>query len=574
MTHKKNRVCLALCDREYWTQAWTLSAVEGGRDEVARRWGAHLLQKCHPFDALAHARTHAERQCLMRCILQDENVLPPSGARMMPNIGDMSDFVTIFREKMATTLKAMGERTPYTYQLVQRLKATSTTIEGKRVVDGEMLRRVFICFANAGLALNFVELWRHAQQLVIGRQQLEKATCLLECGTYDQTLRKWVLDVDASILELKKDATLWPLEVDEALIKQNLHDESMQMAQNVATVLWKMGYLYRPCHYAVTTRHSPKKMSWHITLCALASHETWRKALLEVEEKYDVAATLGKMYAYVDKGTKNNSKSQYMQARGSTKVAAGVKADGNFFKDVGLFDGPTPVPIPASRHSILFYAATSVVVHDPWSLPFRHLVQSPSITTTTISKKRKPSVSVQGGQRSGKKAPSQATPIDMAIEQGMEIVPITNWDLIPHAESAWMRLLIERSDGSTRLTSIPSMSNPQHWCWDVVTILNAGRGQVKLYAKVEFPALCPKYLKAKKQVYQHGSTNGMTLMVVEERIAECKLSSFRMFARCFSEKCRHMPSPYCSGGWIELNRADYLLVRVKKVAPVASPEHR
>jgi hypothetical protein len=47
-----------------------------------------------------------------------------------------------------------------------------------------------------------------------------------------------------------------------------------------------------------------------------------------------------------------------------------------------------------------------------------------------------------------------------------------------------------------------------------------------------------------------------------------------MFARCFSEKCRHMPSPYCSGGWIELNRADYLLVRVKKVAPVASPEHR
>jgi hypothetical protein len=255
---------------------------KGGRDEVARRWGAHLMQRRHPFDALASTRDKVERQCLMWCILQDDAVvLPPSGARMMQSMGDMGDFVTFFREKMATTLKAMGERTPYTYQFVQRLKMMASSSGVKKpngVVDGEMLRRVFICFENAGAALNFVELWRHAQQLVIGRQQLDKATCLLECGTYDHTLRKWVLDVDASILELKKDPVLWPSsEEDEAVIKQSLHAQTMQMAQNVATVLWKMGYLYRPCHFAVTTRHSAKKISWHITLCALAPHETWRK---------------------------------------------------------------------------------------------------------------------------------------------------------------------------------------------------------------------------------------------------------------------------------------------------------
>ena len=223
-----SKVCGVMTAQGYCKQAYALSGTckEGGREEVARIKGKSLLQKKHPMDALTHARSNLERWCLMRCILQnDAECLPPSGNMLMASVSGMSDFVSIYSDKMATTLKQMGERTAYTYQFVQRVKATGGTMAGKKVVDGEILRRVFICFPNAGLALSFVELWQHAQHAEIKRQQLDKATCLLECGTYDDGhLRKWVLDVDASIVELKKDPYLWPPDMaDERLIKSNLH---------------------------------------------------------------------------------------------------------------------------------------------------------------------------------------------------------------------------------------------------------------------------------------------------------------------------------------------------------------
>jgi hypothetical protein len=231
---------------------------------------------------------------------------------------------------------------------------------------------------------------------------------------------------------------------------------------------------------------------------------------MEMEQKFEVVTKLGRMYGYVDKGTKNNSKSQYMQARGSTKVAAGVKGDGNLFKDAGLFRGDgEPVAIPVERHSILFYAVTSVVVHDPWSIPFAR--QSTKDDETILVGKKRKKTSVKKEQKVVRK-PSV---IDIAKEEGLQISAITDWDQIPATEAAWMRKLVERSDGTTRLSSIPSMAEPQHWCSEVVGILNAGRGNVKLYCKVEYPVLCPKYLKAKKIGYQHGSTNGMMLMIVE-----------------------------------------------------------
>ena len=291
------------------------------------------------------------------------------------------------------------------------------------------------------------------------------------------------------------------------------------MACNTAKCLWEMGHLHQPCHFAVTTRHSPKKMSWHITLCALAPHERWRSVLMEMEEKFEVVTKLGRMYSYVDKGTKNNSKSQYMQARGSTKVAAGVKADGNLFKDAGLFRGDgEAVAIPEDRHSILFYAVTSVVVHDPWSIPFAR--QPTNKNDEVVGQKRKKTSQKKEVAKKPQKEVVVRKPsaIDIAKEEGLQISAITDWDMIPANEAAWMRKLVERSDGTTRLISIPSMAEPQHWCSEVVGILNAGRGNVKLYCKVEYPVLCPKYLKAKKIGYQHGSTNGMMLMIVEVRL--------------------------------------------------------
>jgi len=276
--------CAVLCKRGHWKQAWRLggSCNPRLRKQIERLWAIFLVRgKHHPFDALALAECNLERHCLMQLILREPECLPPSGAMLMQTIADMTDLVAVFSEKMATTLKGVT-RTPYTYQFVERAKARQD--EKRANVNGEVAQRVFMSFANAGLALNFVETWLHVQ----ARTEAQLATCLLECGTHDFTLRKWVLDVDASMFELKKASM--------CLGETELHAMTMTMAVAVSTALHELGFLYRPCHFAVTSRHTAKKMSWHITLNALAHHERWREALVALDSK-----PLGPMYAFVDK---------------------------------------------------------------------------------------------------------------------------------------------------------------------------------------------------------------------------------------------------------------------------------
>ena len=531
-----------LCKCECWRQAWRLSGVTAAgqtRKEVEREWALKLIHRKHPLDALAHCRTNLERHCIMRLVLTEtDTTLPHSGLMMAHMITGLGDLNAIYCDKMETTLKAMGERTPYTYQLVQRVKARPD--EKRATAGGEVARRVFICFGSASCALDFSQAWLSAQRQSLQNNSGE-ATCLLECGTYDATLRKWVLDVDASVAELKKDPLLWPASMDETHIRADLHAKTMAMAMAVAQSLFELGFLYRPCHFSVTSRHSAKKLSWHITLNALASHERWRQAIGALERK--CRDKLGRIYDFVDKGTKNNSKSQYMQVWGSTKVAPGVKADGNCFKDVGVFDaGGVQVDVPASRYAILFYAATSVVVHDPWSLPFIAPEPPPAPPT--------PKKAVGEPRRSR--------------PQTLPSAGLTSWSAVPERECVWIKGLVERKDGATRLVSIPSMANPQHWCDSVVRLVNAGRGVLRVYAKVLNPALCPKYLKASQRIHQHGSNHCM-LAVVEETHPSCKATSFRVFMRCFSDKCRALKSPHCSAcGWVELGRPDFLVARVLK----------
>ena len=277
-------MCSDLCKRGHWKQAWRLggAANHGLRRRVEQLWAIDMVRgKHHPFDALALSSCNLERYCLMRLILREPESLPPSGAMLMQTINDMSDLVAIFGDKMSPTLTGVT-RTPYTYQFVERGKARQD--EKRATYNGEVAQRVFMSFANAGLALNFVETWLHAQ----ARTELQRATCLLECGTHDDTLRKWVLDVDASITELKKASM--------SLGETELHAMTMAMAVAVSMALHELGFLHRPCHFAVTSRHTAKKMSWHITLNALASHERWREALTALESK-----PLGPMYAFVDK---------------------------------------------------------------------------------------------------------------------------------------------------------------------------------------------------------------------------------------------------------------------------------
>jgi hypothetical protein len=277
-----------------------------------------------------------------------------------------------------------------------------------------------------------------------------------------------------------------------------------------------------------------------VTLNALATHEQWRQAMEKVE-----AEKLGGMFEFVDPSTRKNSKGQYMQVLGSMKVAAGVRAEDARFETVGVFDGAGgEVGVPASRRQTLLMAASSLVIQDPWSIPFAGGLVEPQVVCK-VSRKRKV---------------EELPPVARLENSKHGLMGLTQWCALPSEEAEWMRALVERKDGSTRLVTIPSMSRVEYWCQEVTALVNAGCGVLKVYAKVCNPAVCPKHLKANKRLYQHGSNHCM-MLVMEQSHAMCKQKSFRMFLRCFSLKCKDMKCSHCSGGWVEMERSDYVVLR-------------
>jgi hypothetical protein len=353
------------------------------------------LRSKTPLTALTQCMLSWERRALQcRILLSLANpsshifgLMPPTIIIIKP-----ADFKRIYGPKMRTTLAEAQSLSPlctsYTYQYVRReiLATTTTDRAGKKkqmqAVNGEILKRVFISMPSVDAALEFVRVWMEAQK----NASPQEATCMLECGTHDHTLRKWVLDVDASMATLEADGLIIMKNI--SVTEEAMNTATLQMASAVSHTLHQMGFLYRPCSFAVISRHSPTKMSWHITLHALASHEMWRYCIGKLDAKFanfvrnkNVPPEWA-MYKYVDEATKRNSKGQYMQILQSTKVKPGCAQDGHFFRLDGIFDCKgLPLVSPLQKNlppwmMMMAYAATSMVIHDPWSIPFSPTAQS------------------------------------------------------------------------------------------------------------------------------------------------------------------------------------------------------
>jgi hypothetical protein len=287
--------------------------------------------------------------------------------------------------------KAVVARGPFTFQWVRRERvvavepppppppplssassflSSSSSRKAPAVVNGERLRRNFITMIDADEALAFYVRW-YALQMAA---PLQEKTTLLECGTHDGTWRKWVLDIDASMEELQ--AHSYATDAGELLAAV------LQLGQAFGDALHELGYLHAPsaCPFAVVSRHSETKRSWHITLCALARLADWREAVHAITEAgFDVDRPGWDMLRFLDPAIARNSCGQYMQVLGSTKVSPGKPADGNCFVSEGLWASATEsIPIAEEVRLPLFYAATSLVMHDPWSVPFAHLLPSSS----------------------------------------------------------------------------------------------------------------------------------------------------------------------------------------------------
>ena len=528
-----------------------------------------------------------ERAALQRQMLQQPPVTI-STIIISPTIIRPIDFWTrLYGSKMKTTLAEAHKLSPlcttYTYQFVRRATPSRavSTVHAKKTaaaaVNGEVLKRVFISMRDARAALTFVSTWLLAQR----NAAPQEATCMLECGTHDETLRKWVMDVDASISELSerdgfvKDIITGPT----AEEMEHMHMATLQMASAVSHALFEMGVLYAPCSFAVTSRHSSAKMSWHITLHALASHDVWRYHMFELDEMFATMKKAKKtppewaMFKYVDGTTKRNSKSQYMQILGSTKVKPGCEHDGRFFKREGIFDCDGQVMADYDHVSDeIFYAATSMVIHDPWSIPFK----------TTSSEASPPLSSASLLLMGGKKRKTAKTDSEGIIAEGVVVHShskrttnhaknnesggggdsnqkfgnLASWDMLPPEPKKWMKAFIDGSF-SADLRYIPAMSKPQNWCDDVMRLVNTGRGKLLVYAYVDNPAVCPRFLKIKGAIHTHANRH-CVIMCVEETHPSCTCKNYRMFVRCFSPKCSELKSPQHRAGWIEVIHDDYL----------------
>jgi len=519
----------------------------GKETNLIEKVGVLALKGLHPLEALTQSFGCIwERIALRHYIVTKCEIFMNEGLSLSLLADDVikkrkrGSFATSFYGHNMRTTKAEAQKlfpscTSYTYQFARIIKIGHTSRPTIASVNGEALKRVFVCMPDVKSSLDFVSAWSMSQ-----KKSGEASSCMLECGTHDQTLRKWVLDVDASISDLRDNDGLVSAE---GLLPSKeevefMHGSVLEMASEISQWMYKMEYLHEPCSFAVTSRHSKVKMSWHITLHALTYHDLWRDCMFKLDDFVAQASKKSPkwiMYKYVDGSTKRNSKSQYMQIIGSTKVKPGCEHDGNFFKREGLFHGNgTPMYSADALSDDYFYAATSMVIHDPWSMPFK--CQKDSLVAA--SKKRKLKVM--------KRAESLQD----------DCGGLASWNNVPVEQQKWMRHFIDGSSAAD-LRSIPTMTQAKNWCDDVMRLVNTGRGTLLLYAYINNAAVCPRFLKIQKCIHSHQHNNCM-LMCVKETHPSCTVVNYRMFMRCFSLTCKALKSPQYAPGWIEVVYDDYL----------------
>lgn len=369
----------------------------------------YIFEKCKPHEederrgktimhtllALENAREcRWKRSCIAHAILlqgrafMQKPALLDHGCRF-----DMQQFFAMYRENIKGMLKLAREAQPnalYTFHIVYRMKVNEERMKKKGVQmmnqtrlqkaikdhDGEIAVHRFVCLPDMMGALRFFQRWSLAQRLVEGN----KATCLMECGPPDDTMkRKWIIDVDAAYKDLKAFGLLLDpsvcseqVRLSECFIlklswlsrstqdRLNLHQSVIRMGTSISQFLQTVGFTRTRCSFALKTRHqrvdsdgSYKKLSWHLTLMAFASNSEWRNVMQFTEKKgypTEIKNFIHTKKSYLDGSTTvveplardnawlaviladshvlSNTKGQYLQTLHSEKVDPGNPASG------------------------------------------------------------------------------------------------------------------------------------------------------------------------------------------------------------------------------------------------------
>lgn len=174
-------------------------------------------KSAHPLQALEDTM-HClwKRACVAYAIRLDAGTLLPV---MHSTKLEMGEFFSMYREDIKGKLNLARETHPnakYTFHLVYNLNVMQLLSKNKKkdqhsINDKKLQRAVqnhggdmavhrFVCMPDLVGALFFFHRWSMAQSGVEGK----KATCLMECGPSDETMRrKWIIDIDAAYKDLK-----------------------------------------------------------------------------------------------------------------------------------------------------------------------------------------------------------------------------------------------------------------------------------------------------------------------------------------------------------------------------------
>ena len=511
-----------------------------------------LGKREEPLSALTSEVRPLHRAALQRAALRLGVVVPPFVPS--PSLCSMPAFLDLAERRAAVghTLEQnaaayaklvggpMMMRGPFMYQIAQRRRAPPTYTGKLPVVDGEFVPRRFVTFRDAEGALRFLVQWYATQLLAPPAQRVS----VFECGSMDATLRKWVIDIDAKHDDLR--ARGLPTDPDLLL-----------------PLVLGLAHAAARCPFAVTSRHSERRCSWHITLCALAPLSTWRAHMADFGRSAEAPWRL--MLPFVDAAVLNNSHSQYMQIWGSTKVAPGL-TNTPLFRWEGVWASPTkPLLTPSGPYGVpLFMAATSVMLHDPWCVlllsttgvaydPLTRSIRAKVVPPPAPKTKRKPSE-----EAAPRKAKKQAKE-----EEEEARFPWASWDGLPMPQCRWMREFVEEGRTCHRLERLPSMNDSKNWPNDIHKALAHRDTQVWLYAHIRSVAVCPRFLLCEGRLHSHERNTALVFCFRDGT----QRGRYRMLMRCFSEACGRVAAPHarCArNGWVEVIEDDLRVARLKR----------
>lgn len=185
---------------------------QGGKNKKEDR--KDRRKSAHPLQALEDTMLFPwKRTCVAYAILLDG--LPAMHSSKL----NMGEFFSMYHNDIKGKLNLAREARPnakYTFHLVYSLNVAQFTYKNKkkdqpsindkklqRAIqhhDGNMAVHRFVCMPDLVSALFFFHRWSMAQSAAEGK----KATCLMECGPSDDTMkRKWIIDIDAAYKDLK-----------------------------------------------------------------------------------------------------------------------------------------------------------------------------------------------------------------------------------------------------------------------------------------------------------------------------------------------------------------------------------